>query len=286
MRKAVTIWSEGTKLAGDLFIPDDIVPGEKRPAILLCHGWGGLKEHLSSTYAPWWTKSGFIVLTFDYRGWGQSDAKLVPVGDVPRPNGDAEVTIRARAVREIVDPFDQIRDISACLDFLEGEPQVDTDRIGLWGSSYGGGHVTYMAAHDSRVKAVVAQVGAQQPANTTIVAGRARAIARARGEIGAIPPSEDAVPGLGGIPDLAKMVRYRPIDTADKIRVPTLIIDAAEEELFDRIQNGYLLFQIVSKNAPAKYQTFPGKHYEIYDKYYQPASNLARDWFITHLKNP
>jgi dienelactone hydrolase len=286
MRKAVTIWSEGTKLAGDLFIPDDIVPGEKRPAILLCHGWGGLKEHLSSTYAPWWTKSGFIVLTFDYRGWGQSDAKLVPVGDVPRPNGDTEVTIRARAVREIVDPFDQIRDISTCLDFLEGEPQVDTDRIGLWGSSYGGGHVTYMAAHDSRVKAVVAQVGAQQPANTTIVAGRVRAIARARGEIGAIPPSEDAVPGLGGIPDLAKMVRYRPIDTADKIRVPTLIIDAAEEELFDRIQNGYLLFQIVSKNAPAKYQTFPGKHYEIYDKYYQPASNLARDWFITHLKNP
>ena len=46
MRKAVTIWSQGTKLAGDLFIPDDIASGEKRPAILLCHGWGGLKEHL------------------------------------------------------------------------------------------------------------------------------------------------------------------------------------------------------------------------------------------------
>lgn len=286
MRRPITIWSEGTKMAGDLFIPDDIRPGEKRPAILLCHGWGGLKEHLSSTYAPWWAKSaGFIVLSFDYRGWGQSDAKLVPVGEVPKASSDGEVTIRARAVREVVDPFDQLRDITACLDFLEGEPQVDTDRVGLWGSSYGGGHVAYLAAHDPRVKAVVAQVGAQQPVETTIVAGRARAIARARGELGPIPPSEDAVPGLAGRPDLAKMVRYRPIATADKIRVPTLIIDAAEEELFDRMQNGHLLYQIVSKNAPARYETFPCKHYEIYDKYYKPASNLARDWFITHLKN-
>ena len=285
MRKAVTIWSEGTKLAGDLFIPDDIKPGEKRPAVLLCHGWGGLKEHLSSTYAPWWaTSAGFIVLTFDYRGWGQSDAKLIPIGEVAQQSGIEEVTVRARAVREVVDPFDQIRDISAALDFLEGEAQVDADRIGLWGSSYGGGHVAYMAAHDSRVKAVVAQVGAQQPADATIAAGRARALARARGELGAIPPREDGVPGLAGTPDLAKMVRYRPIDTADKIRVPTLIIDAAEEELFDRMRNGHLLFQIVSKNAPARYETFPCKHYEIYDKYYKPASNLARDWFVAHLK--
>ena len=284
MKKAVTIWSEGTKLAADLFTPDDIAPNEKRPAILLCHGWGGLKQHLSSTYAPWWAKSGFIVLTFDYRGWGESDAKLVPVGEVAQEKDAGELTIRARTVREVVDPFDQIRDITACLDFLEGEPSVNTERIGLWGSSYGGGHVAHMAAHDPRVKAVVAQVGAQQMADATITIGRARALARARGEIGQIPPSEDGVPGLAGTPDLAKMVRYRPIATADKIRVPTLIIDAADEELFDRTQNGYLLFQIVSKNAPARYETFPCKHYEIYDKYYQPASNLARDWFIDHLK--
>jgi dienelactone hydrolase len=284
MRKPVTIWSEGTRLAGDLFVPENADPNQKLPTVLLCHGWGGLKEHLSSTYAPWWAKSGLVALTFDYRGWGESDAKLLPVADALQGKGESEIMVRARPVREVVDPFDQIRDIAACLDFLEGEPLVDSDRIGLWGSSYGGGHVAYMAAHDSRVKAIVAQVGAQQPFGGIFAAGRSRAIARARGEIDAIPPREDATPGLGGVPDLAKMIRYRPIDSADKIRVPTLVIDAAAEELFDRMQNGHLLYQIVAKNAPAKYETFPGKHYEIYDKYYHPASNLARDWFLEHLK--
>ncbi len=48
-----------------------------------------------------------------------------------------EVSIRARVVREVGDAFDQIRDIANCLDFLEGEPQVDAYRTGFWGSSYG-----------------------------------------------------------------------------------------------------------------------------------------------------
>lgn len=286
MRNPVTIWSEGTRLAGDLWTPDNIAAGEKLPGILLCHGWGGLKQHLTSTYAPWFSKAGFIVLTFDYRGWGESEAKFVPIGEVARPDSDGEVTMRARAVREVVDPFDQISDIANCLAFLEGEAQVDSERIGLWGSSYGGGHVAFMAAHDPRVKAVVSQVGAQQPVQMTIASGRARATARARGEIGPIPPLEDGVAGLAGTPDLAKMACYRPIDTADKIRVPTLVIDAEQEELFDRMQNGHLLSEIVSKNAPTRYITFPCKHYEIYDRYYRDASNLARDWFITYLKKP
>jgi|SRR5581483_3378992 len=284
MRKSVNIWSEGTRLAADLFVPDDAREGERLPAILLCHGWGGLKEHLSSTYAPWWVRFGFIVLTFDYRGWGQSEPRLVPVGDAPIDKEAAELTVKARAVREVVDPFDQIRDVAACLDFLESEPQIDPERIGLWGSSYGGGHVAYMAAHDSRVKAIVAQVGAQQPFGGIVPAGRERAAARARGRLAVVPPASDAVPGLAGIPDLAKMIRYRPIDTADKIRVPTLVIDAEQEELFDRMQNGYLLYQIVSRNAHARYETFPCKHYAIYDQFYHEASNLARDWFIEHLK--
>jgi len=82
------------------------------------------------------------------------------------------------------------------------------------------------------------------------------------------------------------MACYRPIDTADKIRAPTLVIDAEQEELFDRMQNGHLLSEIVSKNAPTRYITFPCTHYEIYDRYYRDASNLARDWFITYLKKP
>lgn len=283
MRQPVTIWSEGTRLSADLWMPDGLADGAKVPAILLCHGWGGLKEHLTQTYAPWFSKAGFAALTFDYRGWGDSEARLVPVGDVPKPAADGEVTIRARAVRQVVDPYDQIRDIANCLDYLQGVGQIDADRIGLWGSSYGGGHVAYMAAHDPRVKAIVAQVGAQQPPSGTLSHARARAVAEARGEIGPIPPAEDGVAGLAGIPHLARMAYYSPLATAAEIRVPTLVIDAEHEELFDRMQNGHALYEIVSKNAPARYVTFPCKHYAIYDQYYRDASNLAREWFITHL---
>lgn len=286
MRRSINIWSEGTRLAGDLWTPDDVGAGDQLPAILLCHGWGGRKEHLNATYAPWFSRAGFAVLAFDYRGWGESDGKLVPAGAVPPLDQNGEVTLRAKAVREVVDPFDQIRDIANCLDFLQGEPQVDEERIGLWGTSYGGGHVAFMAAHDSRVRAIVAQVSAQQPPMVRAPVARARAVARARGEIGPIPPAEDVVAGLGGVPDLAKMARYSPIATADKIRVPALVIDAEQEELMDRMQNGHALNEIVAKNAPARYTSFPCKHYAIYDQYYHQASKEARDWFSEHLKKP
>jgi len=284
MQKPVTIWSDGTRLAGNLWTPDGAAPNAQLPAILLCHGWGGLKEHLNATYAPWFSKAGFVVLTFDYRGWGESDARLEPIGDLAKPDDKGEVTIRARAIRMMVNPPDQIRDITNCLDFLEGEPQVDSARIGLWGTSFGGGHVSFMAAHDPRVKAIVAQVGAQQPGQTWAQAGRDRAIARARGRLGVAPPSGDAVAGLNGTPDLATIRFYAPLETANNIRVPTLVIDAADEDLFDRMQNGHALYEIVKDNAPARYETFPCKHYAIYDQYYHQASNLARDWFSAHLK--
>ena len=231
-REPAAIFSEGTRLAADLWLSDDVDQSERLPAILLCHGWGGLKEHLNATYAPWFAKAGFAVLAFDYRGWGESDARWVPTGPAPVPDDVGEATLRARVVREVVDPFDQLRDIQNCLDYLEGHPRVDRERIGLWGTSYGGGHVVFLAAHDPRVKVIVAQVGAQQPAEGLIASGlaRERALARARGELGPIPPKEDGVPGLAGTPDLAKMQHYRPIATAGLVRTPTLVIDAEKDD--------------------------------------------------------
>lgn len=285
MSEAVTIWSEATRLAGDLWLPEGIAPGERRPAILLCHGWGGTKEHLNATYARWFAKGGFVVLAFDYRGWGESDSKPVPLGERPTPDAQGEVTLRARLPRQVVDPFDQIQDIRSCLDWLLGDPHVDPERIGLWGTSYGGGHVVTMAAHDSRVKAIVAQVSLQQehPLVATGIA-QERATKRARGGIGPLPPAEDSVPGLEGVPDLPRLVGYAPIAMAREIRVPTLVIDAEQEELFDRLQNGRALYEIVREHAPARYETFPCKHYAIYDECYRPAAQLARDWFTEHLK--
>ena len=54
----------------------------------------------------------------------------------------------------MVDPIDQTTDLANVVSWVYAEPQCDREHIGLWGSSYSGGHVIYVAARDPRVKAV------------------------------------------------------------------------------------------------------------------------------------
>ncbi|HYL58097.1 MAG TPA: alpha/beta fold hydrolase [Candidatus Acidoferrales bacterium] len=289
MKKAVTIWSEGTRMAGDLFLPDDLKAGEKRPAILLCHGWAGPKSHLSATYAPFFCKGGFVCLTFDYRGWYESDARIATLEKQPPVDADGFVTVRGRAVREVVDPLDQNRDINNALDYLIAEPAVDPSRIGLWGSSFGGGHVLYVAGHDPRIKAVVSQVPGMGPAPD--VHGFATpgpevqklASAMARGDIQVLPRPAGQPESLKGIGDFRTMWRYLPRVAAANIRVPTLIIDQEQEEYGGRENSGLAAKNSIPSSTIVKYHVFPGTHYDIYEKNYRESGTMARDWFIEHL---
>lgn len=285
-KKPVSIWSDGTRMAGDLWLPAGLDDGVKRPAILLTHGWGGERKHLNDTYAPRFAEAGFIVLTFDYRGWADSDSRLVMIGDQPEPDANGEVLVRARAIREVVDPYDQVRDISSALDYLVGEPGVDVERIGIWGTSYSGGHVIYVGARDKRVAAIVSQVGYQGVGWTPERQNLAnqRATEKARGIIAPIPQGIDVVPKLRGTPDLGKMADYRPIEFAGDVRVPTLVIDVTEEELFDRMKNGHAVYEIIRRNVEAEYKTFSGKHYGIYYQHYPAAASVALQWFQRHLQ--
>jgi len=270
MKKSVTIWSEGTRLAGDLFLPDDLKPGEKRPTILLCLGWGGPKEHLSETYAPFFCEAGFVCMTFDYRGWFSSDARLVVDDKQGEPDEDGFLTVRARPVREVVDTLDQLLDITNCIDFLAGEEAVDIERFGIWGTSMGGGHVIHIAGTDPRVKCLVSQVGAPNVAlddNMSAFVNQ-RATEKARGVHGALPPMVDGHETLSGKPDYAKMVRHAAIKSAAGITAPSLFIDQEEEGLFDRSAQYPEVMKRMSSDIPTEYRTFPGPHYDIYDKNY------------------
>ena len=84
-QRAVDIWSDGTRLSGDVFSPKDRDEGELLPAIVLCHGWGGVKSHLNPTYAPQFAAAGCVVLPFACRGRGQRDTLRVIDGDEPPP---------------------------------------------------------------------------------------------------------------------------------------------------------------------------------------------------------
>jgi cephalosporin-C deacetylase-like acetyl esterase len=130
--------SDGVTLRGWLFTPAS--PSGKLPCLVMAHGWTALKEMDLDTFADYFTQNlNLACLVYDNRGFGSSDAK---VGE-PR--------------HEII-PSLQQSDYSDAITYAQTLPEVDPSRIGIWGSSYSGGHVLYVGAVDRRVKAVLSQV--------------------------------------------------------------------------------------------------------------------------------
>ena len=283
-RTPVTIWSEGSRLSGEVIRPAK--SGELRPAILLCHGWGGLQGHLAERYALPFAAAGYVCLVFDYRGWGASDGRVISTPQAPMLTTAGEQEITVRVIRELVDPIDQVADIRACLAWLLSEPGVDPARVGLWGSSYGGGHVIVVAGTDDRPQAVVAQIGgfgAPEPNADFVAAQRRRAADKARAAIDPpVPQGVDGAPGLRGVPDIARQLFHTPIKAAEDVRVPTLFLDAEFEEYAAPETHGYIA-RVVSRHAVSERVTFPCSHYKVYDDYYDEALRLALDWFAKHL---
>src|ERR1700675_2018257 len=134
--RTVKFYSEGVRLEGDLFLPADLKAGGRRPGIVLCHGFTGVRSVILGDYAKVFVEAGFVTLTFDYRGVGGSAGP------------------KWRLI-----PLEQIDDIRNAISFFETSPEVDPERIGLWGTSFGGGHAPYAAGVDTRIKAAVGQVG-------------------------------------------------------------------------------------------------------------------------------
>src|SRR5262245_56398800 len=154
--RQATIISEGSRLAAEVFNSksnDD----KPLPTIILCHGWGGVAERLRPE-AVAFARAGYFAVTFDYRGWGPSEGRLVTTKPLARGKQGESITAELQEIREVVDPLDQTTDLANVIHWVHGEKQCDKERIGLWGSSYSGGHVVYAAARDHRVKATVSQV--------------------------------------------------------------------------------------------------------------------------------
>lgn len=283
--RTADIRSEGTRMAAEVFAPKE--PKESRlPTIIMSHGWGGLAEHLRPD-AIAFAKAGYLVVAFDYRGWGKSDSRLILAGGKPEPKGGKSIA-EVKEVREVVDPIDQTTDIMNAIHWAVGEKLCDPQRIGLWGSSFSGGHVVYVAARDPRVKAFVSQVGSMdgrwvvnnpQMRSYTF----SQATARARGQIEYPKPGEK-FGTLTGAPVLEKFVGYAPIEDIGRCQhVAKLFIIAENEELFDNREHAILAHQRAA--GIKKLATIKGiRHYGIYSEKRKEAQQLALDWFDEHLK--
>jgi dienelactone hydrolase len=288
--ESITIWSQGVRLAGDIYRPRNLDVTEKLPGILLVPGWGGSKKNLEKNYARHFAEQGFVVLAFDFKSWGESDGPLVALESLPVTEEASEVTLKATHIREFVNPLSMSEDVRAALSYLGAEPQVMPDNLGIWGTSMGGGLALVTAASDDRVKALVSQMG---PVNykynlKDIPDQKMRHVEAmvARGELPPFPgPQGPANPQLKGYPDWVAMKRFDPMSYLDNLDMPTLIIDAEDEALFDRTKNGLLVYETIKDRLESRYITFPGPHYDMYTgENLKDARATAIQWFVKHLR--
>ena len=134
MRKDVSFkTTDGTTLRGWHYLPNG---SGKHPTVVMAHGFSAVKEMYLDKYAEAFAQAGLASLVYDNRNFGASDGEP----------------------RQEIDPWLQIRDYSDAITYARGLEQSDPERIGIWGSSYSGGHVLVVAAIDRRAKCVVSQV--------------------------------------------------------------------------------------------------------------------------------
>lgn len=291
-KQVVHFYSEGSRLEGDLFLPSDLQRGEKRPGIVLCHGFTGLRELILPEYAKVFTDAGYASLTFDYRGFGGSEGQ------------------KWRLI-----PLEQIDDIRNAITFLQAQDTVDAERIGVWGTSFGGGHAPYVAGVDSRVKVAVGQVGfadGERFINDVRSYGervelrqlleadrRQRVLTNAGAKLDPLelslrdPQSRAFVPqALKAYPQMRcelswetaeKTLEYKPIDVVERIAPRALLLIGAEKDSICPIEGYQKLYERAKE--PKKLIMYPITHYEMYTgQWFEQSSRAAVEWYNRFFK--
>lgn len=134
---------DGLEVPNQLFLPQDLRPGERRPALIFVHG-GPVRQmlpgyhymqfyHWAYAYNQWLASQGYVVLSVNYRsgvGYGRSFRQAPNTGR----NGNAEY-----------------QDVLAAGKYLQSRPDVDPARVGIWGLSYGGVLTSQALARNSDI---------------------------------------------------------------------------------------------------------------------------------------
>jgi uncharacterized protein len=284
---------QGVALRAWLYQPPGLGP---HPGITMAHGYAGVREHGLDRFARLFAEAGFVVLVHDHRGFGHSDGE---------PRND-------------VDPWRQINDWRCAISYLEALPRVDAHRIGLWGSSYAGGHAIVLGATDRRLRAVVSQVpttsGYQQslrrvpPDQESALEASfvdsdrrtfngepppVQAVASADPDVAAAYRSAEAIafftqpipPGVWHNEVTVRSTRaarmYEPGAWIDRVSPTPLLMVVG---LQDTITVTALALETYERALqPKRLVTIPGGHFDPYLDQFTAASTAARDWFVEHL---
>ena len=297
VRKDINFFIEdNTRIQGWLYLPmnDDV----SYPAIIMTHGFSAVKEMSLDKYAEVFAEAGFAVLVYDHRNLGAS-------GGEPRYE---------------IDPMQQVDGYSSAISWLSNLENINAESIGIWGSSYSGGHVLVVAAKDKRVKCVVSQTpfidgleNARRLVGESMISMASHLIEKDKQERhagkqpGMIPvvstrpfapcvlPTADAKEWFTKgqkecAPDWKNEVTLQSVQMLydykpgqyirDIDSIPLLMIIASEDQLAPAD-----LARSAFKNAkePKQLCEVAGAHFDVYDNNFNKTSVVARDWFIKYL---
>jgi uncharacterized protein len=295
-RRDIEFDAEGVTLRG-WFYPAQGATGSA-PTVVMAHGFSAVKEMYLDSFAEVFSAAGLGALVFDNRNFGAS-------GGEPRQE---------------IDPWAQVRDYRHAITYATTLPEVDPARIGIWGSSYSGGHVLVVGAIDRRVKAVVGQVplisghdNLRALVRADFIAGfremfDADRLARFQGKEPAMVPVVDEDPlapcalptpdswswfsetGMNRAPawrnevtlrSVEMFTEYEPVSYMPYISpTPLLLLVAAGDHL---VPAELAIAGYEQAREPKKIIIMPGGHFDAYVKGFEAASGPARDWFVRHL---
>lgn len=284
-RQDVVFQANGVELAGWFY------PGQSdaaAPVVVMSHGLSAIRRMNLDAVAQGFNDAGLAVLLYDHRGFGDS-------GGAPRQEAD---------------PWAQVRDMRDAISFAMTLPGVDPDRVGIWGTSYSGGHVLTVAALDRRVKAVVSQVPFTHGQRTfeSWVPEKARArlmqrfmddrIARYGGaEPETVPSalegtetaewvSETDVEGRYvnalTLRSLEMLREYEPHSFVSRIAPTPMLMVVADMDTQTPTAGQVETFQMAGE--PKQLLRLPCRHYDPYSSNKEAAMTAARDWFTKYLQ--
>ncbi len=289
----VRFYSRGAALAGTLMLPEGAQETRRVPAVVQGPGWLGLRD--AQLYAPYHDgllSAGFAVFVFDYRGFGDSE-------------GDATY----------LDPMAQVEDWRNAITYLETRPEIDADRIGVFGSGgTGGGNAIFVGGLDERAKAVVSQVPIADGRDwlrrmrrehewheflDRLAADRRRRVLTGQSEL--VPPRDgimvptperrattvkgdvDArIPALVQLASAEAILAYRPIDVVERIAPRGLLLIAVEDDATTPTDHAWALYERAGRPKRLIIQRHTS-HYAAYARYRTAITPMIVDWFRRHL---
>ena len=296
MREDVEFGAEGVTLRGWLYLPDDAQG--PAPTVVMAHGFSAVKEMYLDRFAEAFADAGLAALVYDNRNFGASDGEP----------------------RHEIDPWAQVRDYRHAITYATTRQELDADRIGVWGSSYSGGHVLVVGAIDRRVRCVASQVplvsghdNFRALVRPDFVGGfraqfDADRAARYRGEAPAMVPVVDEdplAPSALPTPDswrwftethesrapswrnevtlrsVELFTEYEPGTYLPWISPTPLLMCVAEDDVLTPTDLAIRAFQ--HAHEPRRLVILPGGHFDAYVDGFDPASSAATEWFVEHL---